>query len=98
MAKPGDMQKLNHCLDTLDSTDLGLSLVWLWTWSTVKEFMADEQYKFNLTEEEVWDKLVGAVAMGYNFNLEYGAEQHREDVTNWLEKESIIVDLMFAVE
>jgi len=98
MAKPGDMQKLNHCLDTLDSTDLGLSLVWLWTWSTIKSLNEDEQYKFNLTEEEVWDRLVTAVDGGHGFSLEYGAEDHYEDVTNWLLETGIMIDLMFEEE
>jgi len=95
MAKPGDMQKLNHCLDTLDSTDLGLSMVWLWTWSTIKSLMEDEQYKFNLSEVELWDRLVTAVADGHGFTLEYGAEDHYEDVTNWLLETGIMIDLMF---
>ena len=40
--KNEDKDKLNQCLDILDTTDLGLSLVWLWTWNTIKYFMEDE--------------------------------------------------------
>lgn len=98
MAKPGDMEKLNAALGILDSTDLGLSLVWLWTWSTIKSLNEDEQYKFNLSESEVWDKLVEAVGEGHGFTLEYGAEDHYEDVTNWLLEQGFITDLMFDVE
>jgi hypothetical protein len=98
MAKPGDMHKLNHCLDTLDSTDLGLSLVWLWTWSTIKNAMEDEQYKFTLTEEEIWERLVQYISTNDGFSLEYGAEQHYEHVIDWLQDESIMIDLMFEVE
>jgi hypothetical protein len=98
MAKAGDMEKLNYCLDTLDSTDLGLSLVWLWTWSTIKSLNEDEQYKFNLSEVEVWDRLVTAVEGGHGFSLEYGAEDHYEDVTNWLLETGIMIDLMFEQE
>jgi hypothetical protein len=98
MAKEGDLERLNHCLTTLDSTDLGLSLVWLWTWSTIKQAMDDDQYSFNYTELQVWDKLVESVKNGYGFSLEYGADQHYEDVTNWLLDNDIMTDLMFEEE
>lgn len=98
MAKEGDLERLNHCLTTLDSTDLGLSMVWLWTWSTIKSAMEDKQYKFNYTELEVWNKLVSSVESGYGFSLEYGAEQHYEDVINWLQEGGIMTDLMFEEE
>lgn len=98
MAKPGDMHKLNTALGILDSTDLGLSMVWLWTWSTIKSAMEDAEYKFHLTEEEVWDKLVEAVDVGHGFSLEYGAEDHYEDVTNWLLENGIMTDMMFENE
>jgi hypothetical protein len=98
MAKSEDRVKLNQCLDILDTTDLGLSMVWLWTWSTIKSLNEDEQYKFNLSEEELWDRLVTAVADGHGFSLEYGAEQHYEDVTNWLLETDIMTDLMFEEE
>ena len=39
--KPQDKDKLNECLEILQSTDLGLSLVWLWTWDTIKYYMED---------------------------------------------------------
>ena len=98
MAKPGDMEKLNAALGILDSTDLGLSMVWLWTWSTIKSLNEDEQYKFNLSESDVWDRLVTAVESGHGFTLEYGAEDHYEDVTNWLLETGIMIDLMFEEE
>jgi hypothetical protein len=79
-----DMDKLNNCLDILDTTDLGLSMVWLWTWSTIKNFMEDEEYRFTKTEEEVWQALCEAVESGYGFTLEYGAEDHYESVSVWL--------------
>jgi hypothetical protein len=46
--KPQDKDKLNECLKILDSTDLGLSLVWLWTWSTINNIFEDETYKAEL--------------------------------------------------
>ena len=93
--KPEDKDKLNKCLDILETTDLGLSLVWLWTWSTIKSFMEDEEYKFNMSEQEVWDKLCEAVNVGRGFSLEYGAEQHYEEVKEWLTDEDIMIDLFF---
>lgn len=88
--KVDDKDKLNKCLDILDSTDLGLSLVWLWTWSTVKNFMDDEEYVFNSHEDEVWEALGKAVESGHGFSLEYGAEQNYEDVRDWLFSEQIM--------
>ena len=93
--KTGDKEKLDQCLTILDSTDLGLSLVWLWTWSTIKNFQDDETFKFNLSDDEVWNKLCTAVESGYGFSLEYGAEQHHEEVMEWLLDNDIMVDSMF---
>ena len=96
--KPDDKDKLNKCLEILDTTDLGLSMVWLWTWSTIKSFNEDDQYRFNLSEQEVWDSLAKAVDSGAGFSLEYGAEQHYEDVRDWLTNNDIMTDLMFEEE
>lgn len=93
--KTDDKDKLNKCLDILDSTDLGLSMVWLWTWSTIKNFMDDTEYKFTKTEDEIWDLLAKAVESGHGFSLEYGAEQHYEDVRDWMMSEGVMKDLMF---
>lgn len=98
MAKPEDKDKLNKCLEILDTTDLGLSMVWLWTWSTIKNLMQDEQYKFKLTEDEVWQELCEAVMGEYGFSLEYGAQEHYEDVETWLLNKDIMTDLMFEEE
>lgn len=96
--KPEDKDKLNQCLDILDTTDLGLSLVWLWTWNSIKNHMSDETVKFNLNEDEVWIMLTKAVEEGKGFSLEYGAEQHYEDVQNWLFENNIMTDTMFEDE
>lgn len=96
MAKHGDMEKLNAALGILDSTDLGLSLVWLYTWSLIKDAMADEEYRFNYTEQEVWDLLVKSVDEGHEFNLRYGSEQLYQDVNDWLLGNEIMSDLMFV--
>jgi hypothetical protein len=93
--KPEDKDKLNECLKILDSTDLGLSLVWLWTWSTINNIFEDETYKQNVTIDQMWDHLCVAVEAGRGFSLEYGAEQHQEDVLEWMTDNDYIVDTMF---
>ena len=91
--KIDDKDKLNECLRILDTTDLGLSLVWLWTWSTVKELLENNGYEQKVSEQTAWDELTKAVESGYGFSLEYGAEQHYEDVRDWMVSQSLIVDL-----
>lgn len=90
--KPGDKDKLNQCLDILDSTDLGLSLVWLWTWSTIKGFLEDGDWDQLVSEDEAWDMLCEAVESGMGFSLEYGAEQHHEEVLEWMLNRGLIAD------
>jgi hypothetical protein len=93
--KPEDKDKLNQCLDILDSTDLGLSLVWLWTWSTIGNILDDETYKAKVTKDQMWEHLCEAVSAGQGFSLEYGAEQHQDDVLEWMTNRDFIVDTMF---
>ena len=90
--QPGDKDKLNKCLEILDETDLGLSLVWLWTWSTIKNFMQDGEWECTQTEDEMWNNLCEAVAAGHGFTLEYGAEQHYEDVLEWMTNRDYLID------
>jgi len=82
----------------LDTTDLGLSLVWLWTWSTINNIFEDETYRKNCTIDEMWGHLCEAVEAGQGFSLEYGAEQHNEDVLDWMLSRDYIVDSMFEEE
>jgi len=93
--KPADKDKLNECLKILDTTDLGLSMVWLWTWSTIKNIMEDETYRANASMDEMWDHLCEAVAAGQGFSLEYGADQHQEEVHDWMLDRDYIIDPMF---
>jgi hypothetical protein len=93
--KPEDKDKLNKCLEILDSTDLGLSLVWLWTWSTINNILDDETYKAKVTQDDMWNHLCEAVEAGQGFSLEYGAEQHQDDVLEWMTNRDYIVDTMF---
>jgi hypothetical protein len=90
--KAGDKDKLNQCLDILDTTDLGLSLVWLWTWSTIKNLMQDGEWECTQTEAQMWDNLCEAVEAGHGFSLEYGAEQHYEDVMEWMTSRDYLID------
>lgn len=93
--KPQDKDKLNQCLDILDTTDLGLSMVWLYTWSTIKNFMEDyDDFKMKCNEDEMWNHLCEAVAAGQGFSLEYGAEQHHDDVMEWMLNREYMVDTM----
>jgi hypothetical protein len=57
--------------------------------------MADEEYRFEMSEDEVWDRLCESVKNGHGFSLEYGAEQHYEDVRDWMTDNDIMTDLMF---
>ena len=94
--KPEDKDKLNECLKILDSTDLGLSLVWLWTWSTINDVLGDDTYKAKVTQDQMWDHLCEAVEAGQGFSLEYGAEQHQDDVIEWMTNHDYVVDTMFG--
>lgn len=96
--KPDDKDKLNECLEILDNTDLGLSLVWLWTWSTIDNILKDETYKASVTMDDMWEHLCKAVEDGNGFSLEYGAEQHQEEVLEWMTNNGWIVDTMFEEE
>jgi hypothetical protein len=90
--KPEDKDKLNACLEILDSTDLGLSMVWLWTWSTIDNILKDDTYKAKVTMDDMWGHLCEAVEAGQGFSLEYGAEQHQEEVLEWMINRDYIVD------
>jgi hypothetical protein len=92
MMKPDDKDKLNTCLDILDTTDLGLSLVWLWTWSTIKEILKSTDWEPQVTEDQMWDHLCEAVSAGQGFSLEWGAEQHNEEVVEWMLDRDYIMD------
>lgn len=90
--QPGDKDKLNQCLDILDTTDLGLPLVWLWTWSTIKEILTGGDWDQLVSEDEAWELLAEAVASGNGFSLEGGAEYHYDDVMEWMLSRGLISD------
>ena len=94
--KPDDKDKLNQCIEILNTTDLGLSMVWLWTWSTIKDIIVgNDSWVVKVTEDQMWQALSGAVAGGKGFSLEYGADQHYEEVVDWMQEMDYIVDAMF---
>jgi hypothetical protein len=76
-------QKLNEMLEMCSELTVGLSLVWLWTWSTIKDYYDDEDLVVK-DEDTVFAALWQAVADGNGFSLEYGAEQHEEEVRDWM--------------
>jgi hypothetical protein len=82
--KSDDKDKLNKCIEILDTTDLGLSLVWLWTWSTIAQILDDDSYASSVTLDEVWEPLCRAVEDGLGFSLDNGVEQHQEEVLAWM--------------
>ena len=41
-------------------------------------------YVCTKTEDEMWTNLCEAVEAGQGFSLEYGADQHHEDVRDWM--------------
>ena len=90
--KPDDKDKLEECLKILDTTDLGLSMVWLWTWSTIDNILADKNWHAEVTKDQMWDHLCEAVEAGQGFSLEYGAEQHQDDVLEWMLNRGYILD------
>ena len=90
--KPDDKDKLNQCLEILDTTDLGLSLVWLWTWSTITNILDDPEYKAKVTQDQMWGHLCEAVSAGQGFSLEWGTEQHHEEVLAWMAERGYISD------
>jgi len=90
--KPGDKEKLNQCLEILDTTDLGLSMVWLWTWSTIKENLEGGDWDQLVSEDEAWTLLCEAIESGAGFTLAFGADQHAEDVLDWMLNRGLIGD------
>jgi len=83
--------QLDQMVNTLNGMDVGMSLVWLWTWDLIRDKY--ESYEF-ITEDSdycitpgttldiIWDKLWEKVPA--DFTLEYGAEQMDEAITDWM--------------
>ena len=78
-----------------DVTDLGVfpSLVWVWTWdialSTLRDFGEDEEFKVNLTEEEMF-KVFWRDADKNGFTLEYGTEDLYDAIRDWMLEAGVV--------
>ena len=78
-----------------DVTDLGVfpSLVWVWTWdialSTLRDLGEDEEFKINLTEEEMF-KLFWRDADKNGFTLEYGTEDLYDAIRDWMLEAGVV--------
>jgi hypothetical protein len=96
--KTADRDKLHKCLEILQTTELGLPMVWLWTWNTIVDTLDDETFRAEVNLDTVWTGLVEAVQAGKGFSLEYGAEQHYEDVRDWMLSKEYIKDTMFDTD
>lgn len=87
-----DKDKLNQCIDILQSTNLGMSLVWLWTWDLMKSIMDDTDIHVLVSEDEAWEALIKA-ADKEEFTLEYGAEEHYDHVRDWMFIAGLVTDV-----
>jgi hypothetical protein len=90
--KTEDRDKLSKCIGILNTTNLGLPMVWLWTWSVIIDILDDETYHSQVNLDTVWTGLVEAVESGKGFSLEYGAEQHYDDVLDWMQEKEYIME------
>jgi hypothetical protein len=92
--------QLDQMVNTLNGMDVGLSLVWLWTWDLIRD-KYDQYSKDDLdsdltitdgtTLDTIWDKLWTNVPA--SFTLEYGAEYMYEAVTDWMIDNDFLVAL-----
>jgi hypothetical protein len=92
--------QLDQMVNTLNGMDVGMSLVWLWTWDLIRD-KYDQYSKDDLdsdltitdgtTLDTIWDKLWTKVPA--SFTLEYGAEYMDEAVTDWMIDNDFLVAL-----
>jgi hypothetical protein len=96
--KTEDRDKLSKCIGILGTTSLGLPMVWLWTWNTIIDILDDETYHSQVNLDTVWTGLCEAVEAGQGFSLEYGSDQHYDDVRDWMLSKEYILDTMFDTD
>lgn len=75
---------LNELIARMDQLTVGLGLVWLWTWDTIKNYYTMPDDYIMKDEDTVFRALWEATATNNGFSLEYGAEEHEEEVREWL--------------
>lgn len=83
--------QLDQMVNTLNSMDVPMSLVWLWTWDIIRDKYQSyetqsEWNDFIITEgttlDTIWDKLWENPPA--EFTLEYGAEYIDEAIMDWM--------------
>lgn len=74
---------LDSIIEQLEALPIFPSLVWLWTWDTIKSAYTGD----NLTE--VWEKFFYTVDEE-GWTMEYGTEHMQEHVLDWLIKNDFI--------
>ena len=81
--------RIENIVDQIGNLGVFPPLVWVWTWDVAKSMLSnfrdDEDYKVNMTDEEVW-KLFWEQADENGFTLEYGVEDLDEHISDWLTK------------
>jgi hypothetical protein len=92
--------QLDQLVDTLNSMDVGLSLVWLWVWDVIRskyelysadDFGNDFVITDDTTLDVIWDKLWENPPA--DFTLEYGAEAVDEAILDWMIEEGFLAAL-----
>ena len=83
-------QELNKIIQICSEMSVGLSMVWAWTWSTIRDYYDDEELIVK-DEDTVFAALWYAVREGKGFSLEYGAEQHSDEVREWMFDQELMV-------
>ena len=74
--------QLNHMITLFDDMTVGLPMVWLWTWDTIKNYYNDSD--MTVVDEETVFAALWHRCRSNGFSLEYGAEQHEEEVRDWM--------------
>ncbi len=92
--------QLDQIVNTLNNMDVGIPLVWLWSWDIIRdkyqsyETVSDwNEYvvKEGVTLDNIWEELWGNPPD--QFTLEYGAEYMDEAVTDWMINNNFLVAL-----
>ena len=85
--------KLTKIINDVSDLPVFPSLVWVWSWdvalSTLRDFGEDEEFKINMTEEQMFH-LFWAQADTNGFSLEYGTEDLYEAIREWMIDQDIV--------
>ncbi len=83
--------QLDQMVDTLNSIDVSMSLIWLWAWDLIRDKYQSHEFitegseyvvTAGTTLDTIWEKLWANPPS--DFTLEYGAEQMDEAVMDWM--------------